>query len=102
VSQVLGIQERHVCAADESTARLPTAAARRTLEAAGVGAEELDLMIVATDTPEYISPATSVVLQHRLGAKRAGTFDLNCACAGFVTALDAAAKYIIADSTYQN
>jgi len=102
VSQVLGICERHVCAADESTADLATAAARRALEAAGVGAEELDLIIVATDTPEYISPATSVVVQHRLGAKRAGTFDLNCACAGFVTALDAAAKYIIADSTYQN
>jgi 3-oxoacyl-[acyl-carrier-protein] synthase-3 len=101
VSGVLGIRERHVCAEDESTADLATEAARRALEAAGVRAEELDLVVLATDTPEYISPATSVVVQHRLGAKHAGTFDLNCACAGFVTALDAASKYVIADSSYK-
>ncbi|MDT5293742.1 MAG: 3-oxoacyl-[acyl-carrier-protein] synthase [Acidobacteriota bacterium] len=102
VSGILGIRERHVCGEDESTADLATEAARRALEAAGVRAEDLDLVVVATDTPEYISPATSVVVQHRLGAKRAGTFDLNCACAGFVTALDAASKYVIADSSYRN
>jgi 3-oxoacyl-[acyl-carrier-protein] synthase-3 len=102
VSQTLGIHERHVCAADESTADLATAAARRALESAGVAAEELDLIVLATDTPEYISPATSVVVQHRLGARRAGTFDVNCACAGFVTALDTASKYIIADASYRH
>ncbi|HEU4593551.1 MAG TPA: ketoacyl-ACP synthase III [Pyrinomonadaceae bacterium] len=102
VSNVLGIRERHVCAEDESTADLATGAARRALEAAGVRAEDLDLIVLATDTPEYISPATSVVVQHCLGAKNAGTFDVNCACAGFVTALDAASKYVIADSSYQN
>ncbi|HEX8139649.1 MAG TPA: ketoacyl-ACP synthase III [Pyrinomonadaceae bacterium] len=101
VSQVVGIQERHVCAEDESTADLATEAGRRALAEARVRAEDLDLVILATDTPEYLSPATSVVVQHRLGAQRAGTFDLNCACAGFVTALDAAAKYIIADSSYK-
>jgi 3-oxoacyl-[acyl-carrier-protein] synthase III len=102
VSNVLGIRERHVCAEDESTADLATEAARRALDAAGVRAEDLDLIVLATDTPEYVSPATSVVVQHRLGAKRAGTFDLNCACAGFVTALDAASKYVIADSAYRH
>lgn len=102
VSNVLGIRERHVCAEDESTADLATEAARRALDAASVRAEELDLVVLATDTPEYISPATSVVVQHRLGAKRAGTFDLNCACAGFVTALDTASKYVIADSAYRH
>lgn len=102
VSQVLGIRERHVCDDDESTADLATEAARRALASAGVVAEELDLIVLATDTPEYISPATSVVVQHRLEAKRAGTFDINCACAGFVTALDAASKFIIADSSYKN
>src|ERR687884_1368159 len=102
VSQVLGIRERHVCAEDESTADLATEAARRALHSAGVAAEELDLIVLATDTPEYLSPATSVVVQHRLGAKNAGTFDLNCACAGFVTAIDTASKYIIADSSYSN
>jgi 3-oxoacyl-[acyl-carrier-protein] synthase-3 len=102
VSQILGIQERHICAEDESTADLATAAANRALEASGVKPEDLDLIVLATDTPEYLSPATSVVVQHRLGAKNAGTFDLNCACAGFVTALDTASKYIIADESYRN
>jgi 3-oxoacyl-[acyl-carrier-protein] synthase-3 len=103
VSQTLGIRERRVCAEDESAADLATEAARRALAAANTRAEDLDLIVLATDTPEYLSPATSVVVQHRLNAKRAGTFDVNCACAGFVTALDAASKYIIADSaTYKN
>jgi 3-oxoacyl-[acyl-carrier-protein] synthase-3 len=102
VSQVLGINERHICAPEESTADLATEAARRALLAARINAEELNLIVLATDTPEYISPATSVVVQHRLGAKNAGTFDLNSACAGFVTALDTASKYIIADSSYRN
>lgn len=102
VSQVLGIRERHVCSDEESTADLATEAARRALESAGVRAEDLDLIVLATDTPEYVSPATSVIVQHRLGAKNAGTFDINCACAGFVTALDTASKYVIADSSYKN
>ena len=102
VTQVLGIQERHVCAEDESTADLATNAGRRALEATQLDASELDLIILATDTPEQLSPATSVVVQHRLGAVNAGTFDVNCACAGFVTALDTASKFIIADDAYRN
>lgn len=102
VTQVLGIEERHVCATDESTADLATNAARRALEAARIDASELDLIVLATDTPEQLSPATSVVVQHRLGAVNAGTFDINCACAGFVTALDTASKFIIADDAYRN
>ena len=102
VTNILGISERHICAPDESTADLATRAAESALASAGVSPAEIDLIIVATDTPEYLSPATSVVVQHRLGAKRAGTFDLNAACAGFVTALDTAAKYITADENYQN
>jgi 3-oxoacyl-[acyl-carrier-protein] synthase-3 len=101
VSQVIGIRERHICSELESTADLATEAGRRALLAANVRPEDLDLIILATDTPEYISPATSVVVQQRLGAQRAGTFDLNCACAGFVTALDTATKFIIADSSYK-
>jgi 3-oxoacyl-[acyl-carrier-protein] synthase III len=102
VTQVLGIHERHVCASNESTADLATNASRAALEAARIDASELDLIILATDTPEQLSPATSVVVQHRLGAINAGTFDVNCACAGFVTALDTASKFIIADSSYRN
>ncbi len=102
VSTVIGIDERHVCALNESTADLATAASLRALESARVAPEALDLIILATDTPEYLSPATSVIVQERLGAKNAGTFDVNCACAGFVTALDAATKYVIADAAYRN
>ena len=100
VANTLGIRERHYCAADESTADLAARAAQRALDAAGVGASEIDLLIVATDTPEYISPATAPVVQARIGAWSAGAFDINSACAGFVTALDVAWKYIRADERY--
>lgn len=102
VSQNLGIRQRHVLAENESAADLAAAAAANALKDAGISAEEIDLIVVSTDTPEYISPSTSVVVQHRLGAKNAGTFDTNAACAGFVTAFDAALKYIIADKNYKN
>ena len=102
VSTVIGINDRHVCAVDESTADLAEAASLKALEAAGITPEQLDLIILATDTPEHLSPATSVVVQHRIGAKNAGTFDINCACSGFVTALDTASKFIIADPEYRN
>lgn len=102
VSQVIGINERHVCAENESTADLAEAASLRALESAGITADQLDLIILATDTPEHLSPATSVVVQHRIGAKNAGTFDINSACSGFVTALDTASKFIIADEAYKH
>lgn len=102
VSGTLGIRERHVLGPDESAADLATDAARAALADAGIGPEEIDLIILATDTPEYISPATSVVVQHRLGAALAGTFDVNAACAGFVTAFDIAARYIGAGGAYKN
>ncbi|HEU0077269.1 MAG TPA: hypothetical protein VFQ76_06445, partial [Longimicrobiaceae bacterium] len=102
VANTLGIRERHWCAPDESTADLAEEAARAALADAGLTAEDVDLLIVSTDTPEYVSPATSSVLHGRLGMRRtAGTFDVNSACAGFATALDAAWKYIRADERYE-
>ncbi|MCS7013928.1 MAG: ketoacyl-ACP synthase III [Chloroherpetonaceae bacterium] len=100
--QNLTIRERHWCSANESTADLCEHAAKQALARASLPAEDLDLIIIATDTPEYISPSTASVVQYRLGAKHAGTFDVNTACAGFVTALDIAAKYIRADEHYEN
>lgn len=97
----LTIRERRWAAPDESTADLVEAAARRILDRAGVRPVDLDLIIVATDTPEYVSPSTAVVVQHRLGADGAGSFDVNTACAGFVTAVDMGAKYIRADEQYE-
>ena len=100
VSNTLGIRERRFCAPDESTADLAANASQEALDSAGVSASDVDLLIVATDTPEYISPATAPVVQARIGAWKAGAFDINSACAGFVTALDAAWKYIRADERY--
>lgn len=102
VTNIVGIRERHIAADDESTADLATNAAIAALADARIDACKLDLILLATDTPEYVSPATSVVVQERIGAVNAGTFDINCACAGFVTTLDTAYKYIIADRSYEN
>ncbi len=102
VRNTLGIRERHWCGPDESAADLAVEAARAALADAGVAPEDVDLLIVSTDTPEYLSPATSSVLHGRLGLPgRTGTFDINSACAGFATALDAAWKYIRADERYE-
>lgn len=97
LEETLTIRERRWCADDESTADLAVHAGRAALAAADVSPDDLDLVIVATDTPEYVSPATAAVVQHRLAATGAGCFDLNSACAGFVTALDMGAKAIRAD-----
>lgn len=98
----VNIYERRWCEEGESVADLCENAAIEALGNAHLKASDLDLIIVATDTPEFISPSTAAVLQHRLGAEKAGTFDLNTACAGFVTAFDVASKYIQADSRYKN
>jgi len=96
----LTIRERRWCEDNQSTADLAVNAAWKALESAQITADQLDLLIVATDTPEYISPSTASVVQYRIGAKKAGTFDINTACAGFVTALDTAGKFIRADENY--
>ena len=94
------IYERRWCREDEAVLDLCLGAAEQALSRAGLTAPDLDLIIVATDTPEYISPSTASVLQHRLGATGAGTFDLNTACAGFVTALELGANLIRAQRRY--
>lgn len=98
VSGTLGIRERRWCAPHESAADLAEGAARRALQSAGMVPAEVDLLVVSTDTPEYVSPATASVLHGRLGLPyTTGAFDLNAACAGFAVALDLAAKYLDAD-----
>lgn len=102
VSGTLGIRERRYCAADESTVDLAEQAAMRALESAGLSANDIDLLIVATDTPEYVSPATASALHGRLHLPNTtGAFDVNAGCAGFVTALDTAWKYIGSDERYK-
>jgi 3-oxoacyl-[acyl-carrier-protein] synthase-3 len=94
------IHERRWCADDESVADLCEKAALIALARANVNAADIDLIILSTDTPEFLSPSTSSIVQDRIGAKNAGTFDINTACAGFVTALDVGAKYIRSDEQY--
>ncbi|WP_421894441.1 3-oxoacyl-ACP synthase III family protein [Marinoscillum sp.] len=100
--QNVNITTRRWCTEDESVADLCEAAARQAIGEAGLEPGDIDLVILSTDTPEYVSPSTASVIQDRLGLKNAGTFDLNTACAGFVTAMDVAAKYIAADERYQH
>ncbi|QRK10688.1 ketoacyl-ACP synthase III [Archangium violaceum] len=100
LQQNVGIKQRHLMADDQVTSDLCVGAAKQAMERAGVKPGELDLIIIATDTPDYLSPATASVVQAKLGASNAGTYDLNCACAGWVTALDVASKTIAADDSY--
>ncbi len=90
-----GIRERHVAGPEESTATLATQAALQALETAGVRPTEVDLIIVATSSPEYNNfPATACVVQDAIGASRAGAFDLAAACSGFIFAVNMAAQAI--------
>lgn len=96
------IYERRWLTEGESVADLCEKAARQAIERSGIDVKDLDLIIIATDTPEFISPSTASVLQDRLGATNAGSFDVNTACAGFVSAMDTGFKYIQADSKYKH
>jgi len=98
----LTIRQRYWAAPEQATSDLCVEAAREALDRGGIAAEDLDLIVLATDTPDYLSPSTASVVQHRLGAKRAGTFDVNAACSAFVIGLDMASKYVTADARYRN
>ncbi len=89
-----GIRERRIADKHESTASLGTLAALRALEGTQVKAAELDLIIVATSSPEHIFPATASIVQDSLGAVKAGAFDLSAACTGFIFGLNMAAQAI--------
>jgi len=96
------IYERRWCSESESTADLVEKACQMALENAKLKPENIDLLIIATDTPEYISPSTASVIQDRMQLINAGTFDINTACAGFVTGLDVATKYVQSSDQYNH
>ncbi|MDA0321763.1 MAG: ketoacyl-ACP synthase III [Verrucomicrobia bacterium] len=89
-----GIRERRRAADGEVTSELAAHASRRALEAAGVTPEEVQLIVVATITPDMMFPSTSCIVQDRIGATNAFCFDLEAACSGFQYALDVAQRYI--------
>lgn len=89
-----GIKERRIAADHEATSDLAAAAARRALEQAGVDAKDIDLIIVATITPDMFFPSTACLVQSKLGATEAIAFDINAACSGFLYALQTARHYL--------
>jgi 3-oxoacyl-[acyl-carrier-protein] synthase-3 len=93
-----GIRERHVVEGGVATSHLATEAARRVLSQTGTSPEDIELIIVASVTPDMMFPATACLVQDRLGAKRAWGFDLSAACCGFVYALTAGAQFVGAGS----
>lgn len=97
-----GIRTRFHAPDDWATSDLAVRAARQALTRAKLAPEDVDLILVGTDSPDYMTPATSVIVQHKLGAKRAGTFDVGCACASFPTALAAASGIMATNPWMKN
>lgn len=89
-----GIRQRHIAADDEFTLDLAQSAAGRALEAAGISASSIDLIIVATTTPDRVFPSTACLLQSRLGAQGCAAFDVQAVCTGFVYALSVADQFM--------
>jgi 3-oxoacyl-[acyl-carrier-protein] synthase-3 len=90
-----GIRQRHIAADGELTSDLATAAARAALARAGLRPESIDLILVATSTPDHTFPACAAAVQRKLGAARAAAFDLQAVCSGFIYALAVADKFLV-------
>ncbi|MDI3546483.1 MAG: 3-oxoacyl-[acyl-carrier-protein] synthase [Halanaerobiales bacterium] len=89
-----GIKERHIADNDVPASELGLKAAREALQDSGLTAEELDLILVATVTPDMLFPATACIIQEKLGATKAAAFDLEAGCSGFIYGLSVAASFI--------
>lgn len=89
-----GIKRRHIVADHETTASIGLVAAQRAMDDAGVGPEDIDLIVVGTCTPDKIFPSSACIIQRRLGVKGCAAMDVNAACSGFVYGLDIADRYI--------
>jgi 3-oxoacyl-[acyl-carrier-protein] synthase-3 len=85
-----GIRQRHIAASDEFTSDLGSAAARKALESAGLTPDDIDLIVVATATPDQTFPACATVIQHKLGMRHGVAFDVGAVCSGFIYALSVA------------
>jgi 3-oxoacyl-[acyl-carrier-protein] synthase III len=94
IESKLGIRQRYITGDALSSADLGYEAGRAAIADAGLTPGDIDMVIVTTDTPEYISPPTAAVVQGRLGATKAGIFDLNSSCAGFTMGLTMAGNYL--------
>jgi 3-oxoacyl-[acyl-carrier-protein] synthase-3 len=97
----LGIRERRIAAADEFTSDLAFKAAKRAIEHASLDAKDIDLVIIATATPDRLAPSTACIVQEKLGAFNAAAFDINAVCSGFLYAFAIGSQFIAA-GMYQN
>ena len=95
-----GIKERRIAAVGEFTSDLAAKAAERAMKMAGVTADQIDLIIVATLTPDMPFPSTACLVQRKLGAARAAAFDIEAACSGFIYALEIGQQFILS-RTYE-
>lgn len=89
-----GIRERRICSAEQASSDVAYEAAKKALERANISAEQLDMIIVATVTPDMMFPSTACILQEKLGAKRAAALDVSAACTGFLYGITTAAQFI--------
>jgi len=101
IVQRTGIHQRHLAAADQSTSDLATQAGRDCLQSVGLAPDDVDLIVVATCTPDHIAPSVACLVQDRLGCHRAAAFDVNAACSGFMYAYLTACQYV-ASGCYEN
>lgn len=101
VYENVGIKERHISAQNQATSDLATEAAKRAIEDAELTPENIDLIIVATATPDRKAPSTAAFVQHKLGAKNAAAFDISAVCSGFLFGMSVASQYI-ASGVYNN
>src|SRR5437660_5473059 len=90
-----GIKERHIAAANEFTSDMAARAALRAMESGGITPEEIDLIIVATITPDMMFPATACLVQQKIGARRSAAFDIEAACSGFIYGLEIGQQFIM-------
>ncbi len=93
-----GIRERRIAADDEFTSDIAAKAALRALERAGVAPNQVDLIIVATITPDMLFPSTACLVQKKIGAKRAAAFDVEAACSGFIYGLEIGQQFIMSQT----
>jgi 3-oxoacyl-[acyl-carrier-protein] synthase-3 len=98
ITERTGIKFRHIAAPDETTASLATEASRNALDAAGMDASEIDLIILATATPDQTFPASATIVQHALGCNGGVAFDVSAVCSGFLYAFSVAESMIRAGS----
>ncbi|MDR1828213.1 MAG: ketoacyl-ACP synthase III [Methylobacteriaceae bacterium] len=94
IVQRSGIHERHIAADDETTSSLAVKAAERALASAGLTADDIDLIICATTTPDLVLPSTAALIQYKLGVHQGAAFDVSAVCAGFVYGVSIADKFL--------